>query len=230
MIFDPLYMMLLLPALALSFFAQTKVKSTFARFKAVPNRNMISGLDAARRILAAGGMDDVRIERASGFLGDHYDPKGKVLRLSEDVYSGCTIAAVGVAAHEVGHAIQDAKGYTPMRVRATLVPVATLGSNLAMPLLFIGMFMQSFGMMKAGVLLFSAAVLFQLVTLPVEFDASRRALIALEGAGILHSDEIGGAKSVLSAAALTYVAAAIAAVMQLIYFAIRSGLIGGNDE
>jgi hypothetical protein len=230
MFFDPLYMMMLLPALALTFYAQYKVKSTFKRFTGVANANGVSGLEAAQRILAAGGMTDVRIERAQGILGDHYDPRGKVLRLSEEVYSGHSIASVGIAAHEVGHAIQDANGYKPMRIRATLVPAATMGSNLAMPLLFMGMFLNSMGMMKLGVLLFSAAVLFQLVTLPVEFDASRRALLALEGAGILRSEEMGGARSVLSAAAFTYVAAAIAAVMQLVYFALRSGLFGGNDD
>lgn len=228
--FDPLYFLMIAPALALSLFAQAKVKSTFARYGEVANRRGITGAEAARRILTAAGLGGVRIEAAQGFLSDHYDPRSKVLRLSPDVYQKATLAAVGVAAHEAGHALQDARGYLALQLRSALVPVAQIGTNLAWPLLFIGFMLQTMALVKFGVLLFAAAVLFQLVTLPVEFNASHRALLALDGAGVLAPDEIDGARKVLSAAALTYVAAAITAVVQLLYFLMRSGLLGGRDD
>ncbi|MBI5442128.1 MAG: zinc metallopeptidase [Deltaproteobacteria bacterium] len=230
MFFDPLYLVLIAPALLLSIGAQIWVKSAFGRYGGIGNRRNLTGAEAARQILRTGGLSDVSIEVTEGFLGDHYDPRERVLRLSPDVYSRASLAAVGVAAHEAGHALQDARGYAPMRVRAALVPAAQIGSNLAFPLLIIGMMIQALALVKFGVLLFTAAVLFQVVTLPVEFNASRRALAALEGAGILYSDEMPGARRVLSAAAMTYVAAAVAAVMQLIYFLVRSGLLGGSRD
>ncbi len=229
-IFDPLYMIFWLPGLILAGMAQWKVKTTFARYSRVANRRGITGAQAARRILDAAGLTNVRIETAQGFLGDHYDPRSKVLRLSGDVYSRASLASVGVAAHEVGHALQDKHGYAPMRWRSALVPAASLGSNFAWIALILGLVIQSTGLMIAGVVLFSAVVLFQVVTLPVEFNASSRALAALEGVGVLDQDEIGGARSVLSAAAMTYLAGAIAAALQLVYFLLRSGLIGGRDE
>lgn len=228
--FDPLYFVMIAPALLLSLLAQLWVKSAFAKYGAVGNRRGITGAEAARRILQRGGLGDVSIEVTTGFLGDHYDPRGRVLRLSPDVHSRASLAAVGVAAHEAGHALQDADGYAPMKVRASLVPVAQIGSNLAWPLLILGFMLQALTLVKFGVLLFTAAVLFQIVTLPVEFNASRRALASLEGIGILSPDEMPGARRVLSAAALTYVAAAVAAVMQLLYFLLRSGLLGGNRD
>lgn len=228
--FDPLYFVLLAPALLLSLGAQLWVKSSFAKYGRVPNRRGITGAEAARRILERAGLGGVRVESAQGFLSDHYDPRGRVLRLSPDVYSRASIAAVGVAAHEAGHALQDARGYAPMKVRAALVPAAQFGSQLALPILILGFFINAMGLVKFGILLFAAAVLFQIVTLPVEFNASRRALVALEGTGVLSGDEVPAARTVLSAAALTYVAAAVAAVSQLLYFLLRSGLLGGSRD
>jgi len=228
--FDPLYMAFLIPALLLSVGAQMWVKSSFARYGQVPNRRGLSGAEAARRILSAAGLGEVRVETSQGFLSDHYDPRTKVLRLSPDVYSKASIAAVGVAAHEAGHALQDARGYAPLKLRSGLVPVAQIGSQLAFPLLILGFFIGAMGLVKLGVILFAGAVLFQLVTLPVEFNASRRALAALEGVGVLSGDEIPAARTVLSAAALTYVAAAVAAVAQLLYFLLRSGMLGGGRD
>ncbi len=210
--FDPLYLLIAAPALLLSVGAQFWVKSAFARYGKVPNRRGITGAEAARRILHAAGLGHVRIEAAQGFLSDHYDPRGTVLRLSPDVYGQSTLAAVGVAAHEAGHALQDARGYQAMQLRSALVPVASIGSTLAMPLLMFGFLLQAAALVKVGVLLFAAVVAFQLVTLPVEFNASSRALQALGGVGVLSADELPGARKVLSAAAMTYVAAAIAAV------------------
>jgi Zn-dependent membrane protease YugP len=228
--FDPLYMILLAPGLLLSLIAQFWVKSAFARYSAIGNRRGITGADAARMILRRAGLGDVAVEITEGFLGDHYDPRARVLRLSPDVYSRASLASVGVAAHEAGHALQDKAGYAAMKARSALVPMAQIGSNLAMPLVFLGMFLHAMAMVKFGVLLFSAAVLFQIVTLPVEFNASRRALVALGEVGILSQDEMSGARRVLSAAALTYVAAAITAVLQLIYFLLRSGLLGNRRD
>jgi Zn-dependent membrane protease YugP len=228
--FEPLYLVLILTALLLSVAAQGGVKSAFARYASVPNRRGITGAEAARGILATAGLGQVRIEPAQGFLSDHYDPRTRVLRLSGEVFHKAALAAVGVAAHEARHALQDAGGYAALRLRSALVPVAQIGSNLAWPLLLIGFVLQAAGMAKLGILLFAGAVLFQLVTLPVEFNASRRALLALEGAGVLSVDELPGARRVLSAAALTYVAAAVAAIAQLVYFLLRSGLLGGGDE
>ncbi len=228
--FDPLYFVLIGPALLLSVAAQVWVKSAFAKYGQIANRGGLTGSEAARRILASAGLSGVRVEAAQGFLSDHYDPRSKVLRLSPDVYGRATLAAVGVAAHEAGHALQDARQYAPLKLRSALVPVAQIGSNLAWPLLLVGFLIGAAGLVKLGVVLFSAAVAFQLVTLPVEFNASRRALAALAGSGVLAPDEIGGARQVLTAAAMTYVAAAVTAVVQLLYFLLRSGLLGGRDE
>ena len=230
MIFDPLYLLFMVPAFILSLVAQGLVKSSFSKYSKVGNRRGITGAEAARRILDSAGLSDVRIEPAQGRgLSDHYDPRTKVLRLSPDVYGKASLASVGVAAHEAGHALQDSQGYTPLKLRSALVPAAQLGSKLAWPLLFLGMFLGVMGMVKLGVIFFSGAVLFQVVTLPVEFNASARAMRALEGVGILSGDELSGARRVLSAAALTYVAAAVTAVLQLLYFLLRSGLLGRDD-
>ena len=212
--YDPTYL-LLIPGLILALYAQFKVSSTYARFKREPSRSGLTGAQIARQILDTNGCGDVRIERVPGSLTDHYDPENGVLRLSEEVYGSRSIAALGVAAHEAGHAIQDATDYGPMRIRATLVPVANIGSSAAIPLFMLGLIFSWEPLLKIGILCFSLAVLFYLVTLPVEFNASGRA-VALLASGYLPDDEVQGVKKVLSAAALTYVAAALQAILQLL--------------
>jgi uncharacterized protein len=230
MFLDPLYIIMIIPAFVLSVFAQFRVRSTYSRYSKIPSSRGINGAQAARRLLEAEGITDVAIELSRGFLSDHYDPRTKVLRLSESVYSGDSLASVGVAAHEVGHAIQHARGYVLLRLRSALVPISALGSNLAWPLLIIGFIFMAKSLIMAGILFFTFAVIFQIITLPVEFNASWRAVQALPAAGILTDTEVQGARKVLSAAALTYVAAAAMAVMQLLYFLLRSGLLGSSDE
>ena len=230
MFLDPLYIIMIIPAFLLSLFAQFKVKAAYSRYSKIPTARGITGAQAAHHILEAEGITDVSIELTRGFLSDHYDPRKKVLRLSESVYAGDSLASVGVAAHEAGHAIQHARGYVPLQLRSTLVPISALGSNLAWPLLIIGFILMAKSLIIAGILFFSFAVLFQIITLPVEFNASWRALQALPATGILSDTEVRGAKKVLSAAALTYVAAAATAVMQLLYFLLRSGILGNRDE
>ena len=212
--YDPTYW-LLIPGLLLALYAQFKISSTFARWKKVPSRTGLTGAQVARRILDENGCRDVRIEPVSGSLTDHYDPKDGVLRLSSEVYGSDSVAALGVAAHEAGHAIQDATDYGPMRIRATLVPVANIGSSAAIPLFMLGLIFSWEPLLKIGILCFSLAVLFYVVTLPVEFNASGRA-VALLASGYLPEDEVQGVKKVLSAAALTYVAAALQAILQLL--------------
>ena len=229
MFFDPLYLILIAPAFVLSLIASIKVKSNFNRYSKVSNMRGMSGAQAAAQILRVEGINDVSIEMVSGFLSDHYDPRSKVLRLSPDVYSGTSIASVGVAAHEVGHAVQHARGYAPLALRSAIVPLASWGSNLSWFLLLIGMMLASKTMVMAGIIFFSFVVVFQIVTLPVEFNASSRALQALPATGILTGDEMVGARRVLRAAAMTYVAAAVMAVLQLLYFLIKAGLIGRDD-
>ena len=209
--YDPTYL-LLIPGLILALYAQFKVSSTYARFKREPSRSGLTGAQIARQILDTNGCGDVRIERVPGSLTDHYDPENGVLRLSEEVYGSRSIAALGVAAHEAGHAIQDATDYGPMRIRATLVPVANIGSSAAIPLFMLGLIFSWEPLLKIGILCFSLAVLFYVVTLPVEFNASGRA-VALLASGYLPEDEVQGVKKVLSAAALTYVAAALQAIL-----------------
>src|SRR3954471_16726660 len=207
MFFDPIYFLFALPGLALSLWAQFKVKSTFRRYSQVPARSGMSGAEAARELIRRRGVEGVRVEATPGTLSDHYDPFNKVLRLSQDVYAGRSLAALGVAAHEAGHAIQHAQAYGPLKFRSLLVRPANLGSNLGVILTGIGLMLQASSLTLIGILLFSAAVLFPLVTLPVEFDASRRAVIALRELGMVTSEESNGAKAVLDAAAWTYVAA-----------------------
>ena len=219
--YDPTYL-LLIPGLILALYAQFKVSSTYARFKREPSRSGLTGAQIARQILDTNGCGDVRIERVPGSLTDHYDPENGVLRLSEEVYGSRSIAALGVAAHEAGHAIQDATDYGPMRIRATLVPVANIGSSAAVPLFMLGLIFSWQPLLKIGILCFALAVLFYLVTLPVEFNASNRA-VALLGSGLLPDDEVQGVKKVLSAAALTYVAAALQALLQLLRLVILAG-------
>ena len=212
--YDPT-VLLLIPGLILALYAQLKVSSTYARYKKVHSGTGLTGAQIARQILDTNGCGSVRIERVPGSLTDHYDPENGVLRLSEEVYGSRSIAALGVAAHEAGHAIQDATDYGPMRIRATLVPVANIGSSAAIPLFMLGLIFSWEPLLKIGILCFSLAVLFYLVTLPVEFNASGRA-VALLSSGYLPQDEVKGVKKVLSAAALTYVAAALQAILQLL--------------
>jgi len=227
--FDPLYIFMMIPVFIISIIAQMWVKSAYAKYSRIPNRNRVTGAEAAQIIARRMGLQ-INVELTSGLLSDHYDPRTRTLRLSPHVYNGYSIAAVGIAAHEAGHAIQHAHGYAPLQLRNALVPVTMLGSNLAWPLIFVGFVFHWLALIKVGILFFTAVVVFQLITLPVEFNASRRALKVLHDTNILTKHELSGAREVLTAAALTYVAAATAAILQLLYFLIRAGLIGGHEE
>lgn len=209
------YIIYVLPALLISLAAQIAVKSSFSKYSKV--YCAMTGAQAARRVLEINGVSGVRIERVSGQLTDHFDPRTNVIRLSESVYDAASISAVGVAAHEAGHAVQYAKGYVPIKLRSAILPVSQIGSQLSMPLLLIGIILSFELLINLGIIFFCAALLFQLVTLPVEFNASRRAMSAIES-GYLLTDErsVKGARSVLRAAAMTYVAAVIVSVMQLL--------------
>jgi Zn-dependent membrane protease YugP len=210
-------MALIIPAFILALWAQFKVKSTYKKYSTIASRTGMTGQQAARRILDANGLYNVKVEPIAGELTDHYHPKDKVVRLSEGIYGSPSLAALAVAAHESGHAVQDQVSYAPMYLRANLVPVANIGSTLAMPLFLIGMFIPKISwMMDLGIVFFAAAVLFHVVTLPVEFDASARAIKILNDGSYLAPDEVQGAKKVLNAAAWTYVAAATMALLQLI--------------
>lgn len=213
--FDPTFI-ILIPALLLTFYAQGKIQRVFSRYLRVHSINGISGAEAARRVLDNNGLYDVSIEVIPGKLTDHYDPSSKVLRLSRDVYYGDSIASIGVAAHEAGHAIQHNTGYVPISIRNALVPVANLGSNLSWILVVFGLIIRWINLVYLGIWLFAAVVLFQVITLPVEFNASSRALVQLKKSGILYEGEVDGAKKVLDAAALTYVAAVFVAISQLL--------------
>ena len=202
--------------------AQFKVKSTFKRYSQVATASGMTGAQAAEAVLRNSDVTGVGIRPVAGQLSDHYDPRSKTLNLSRDVGMEASVAALGVAAHEAGHAVQDARGYKPMKIRATLVPAASIGSQLWIFPAFIGLILGSTGLVNVGLVLFLAVVLFQLVTLPVEFDASHRAIVALEGGGLLGAEELSGARKVLQAAALTYIAALAASIGQLIYFFIAS--------
>lgn len=225
--YDPTYMLIVISAL-ISLFAQFLVNSRFSKYSRVRSRSGMTGAQAAERILQSQGIYDVAIQRVSGKLTDHYDPRNKTLNLSDAVYASTSVAAVGVAAHECGHAIQHARGYAPLSFRSALVPVANIGSQLSWLFIILGIFFGgNHTLIMIGILMFSAAVLFQLVTLPVEFNASGRALKLLSETGILQKDEVSDTRKVLSAAALTYVAAAATAVLQLLRL-LR--LFGGNDR
>ena len=208
--------LLVLPALIISIWAQIKVSSTYNKYSTVYNRGGLTGAQAARTILDKNGLSHVSIERVHGHLTDHYDPKANVIRLSDSVYNSTSTAAVGVAAHEAGHAVQYAKNYAPIRLRSAIIPVTRFGSMLAMPLFFIGLLLASEPFMLFGILLYAAVALFQLVTLPVEFNASDRAIEALDSSRMLTGEEIIGARKVLSAAAMTYVAALLTSLLTLL--------------
>ena len=227
---DPMYFIIVGPAFLIALLAQLWVKSAFAKYSRVAPSSGYSGAEAAQAILKANGIYDVAIEPARGFLSDHYDPRTKTLRLSPDIYGGRSLAAVGVAAHEAGHAIQHAEGYAPLQLRSALVPMTTFGSQLAFPMFLFGWFLGIMELAMIGAVLFGLVVLFQFVTLPVEFNASNRAIAQLQAVGVVRPQEVAGARRVLNAAALTYVAAAVQALLTLLYFLLRLGLLGGRDE
>jgi hypothetical protein len=228
MMFDPMYFLFIVPGLALSLWASFKVKRTFNRYSQVPSRSGRTGAEAARLLLDGAGISDVRIVRSHGMLSDHYNPLTKTLALSEPVHDSTSVAAIGVATHEAGHAIQHARKYAPLWVRSALVPTASIGSSVGYVVMLGGLFLSSQNMVLVGAILFSAVLLFQVVTLPVEFNASARAKALVLEHGIVTVQEQQGVSRVLNAAALTYVAAAVSTLLTLLYFLWRSGLIGGR--
>lgn len=228
MFFDSYYFTLVIPAILLALFAQAKVQSAFAKYSQIRSLRGLTGREAAQRILLANGITDVRFEHVAGKLTDHYDPRENVIRLSDTVDDSTSVAAIGVAAHEAGHAVQYATGYAPIRLRAAIIPVTQLGSQLSVPLILLGVFMSSQNLINYGILLFATVALFQLVTLPVEFNASARALRAIDASGLLTGEELSGTRKVLSAAAMTYVAALITSLAQLLRLVLLFG--GGRDR
>jgi Zn-dependent membrane protease YugP len=230
MFFDPMYFVFALPALLLALYAQFRVRSTYSKYAQVANSTGYTGAEVARRLLDAAGLYNVQVERIPGELTDHYDPSAKVVRLSDSNYASYSVAAIGVTAHEVGHAIQDATAYAPMRVRTGLVPVAGIGSNLGYILFIIGFFISSFQLATLGLILFSGAAVFAAVTLPVEYNASNRAMGLLTANGLVTDQDAGLARKVLDAAALTYVAGLAQALSQVLYFAfLLSGMRRSDD-
>ena len=213
--YDPTYI-LVLPAIIFAFYAQSKVNSTFQKYSKISSRNNITGAQVAEKILRLYGIYNVEVERVSGNLTDHYDPKSNKIRLSENVYNSTSVASIGVAAHETGHAIQHNSGYLPIKWRNAVLPLASIGSQAAFPLVILGLIFSFEALVSAGIILFTAVVAFQLVTLPVEFNASNRAISILEAQGVLLGEELDGAKKVLRAAAMTYVAACAVALGNLL--------------
>ena len=228
--FDMYYLVLVIPCVVLAFWAQAKVKSTFNRYEQVLNVRGISGAQAAEAVLRQNGVTGVRIEWVAGKLNDHFDPRTNTIRLSSAVYSSTSVASVGVAAHEAGHAVQYAVGYFPIRLRAAIIPVTQFGSMAAFPLILLGLFMNSGIMIDIGILAFGLSTVFQLVTLPVELNASRRALAAIEEGGLLMPDEYPMAKKTLTAAAMTYVAALAVSLAQLLRLVLLFGGRGRDDR
>ena len=214
--FDSYYFILVLPAILFSLWAQSKVKGTFSRYQKVRSYSGYTGADVARRILDDNGLYNVRVEHIAGSLTDQYDPRAEVVRLSDSVYGSNSIAALGVAAHETGHAIQHSTQYAPLTIRNAIIPVTNYGSRLSVPLIFLGFLLNSSSLISLGIICFAMVTLFQLVTLPVEFDASARAMRTLSNEGILQGDEVSQTRKVLTAAALTYVAALIVSAAQLL--------------
>ena len=231
---DYLYLILVLPAVIFSLWASIRVNTTFKKYSKIRSMRGITGAEAARRVLDANGLQHIRIELIPGNLTDHYDPRSDVIRLSESVYGNTSVAAVGVACHEAGHAVQHAENYAPVKIRAAIIPVTNIGSRLAIPLIILGILLNSLAsapeflvIAYIGVACYGLCTLFQLVTLPTEFDASRRALRCIESYGILGSEEIGGARRVLTAAAMTYVAALAVSLMQLLRLFL---MVSGNSR
>ena len=228
--FDPLYFLVLAPGILLAMWAQFRVQSAFARAKQIPAQSGYTGAQAAAALLRTAGVDGVEIQPVEGFLSDHYVPGQRVLRLSPEVYSGRSLAALGVAAHECGHAMQEFTRYPALALRNGLVPLAGIGSNLSWIIIVAGLLLHMAGLIYVGIAAFALTVVFQLVNLPVEFDASRRARLALVDSGLVTPEEDVTVGKVLNAAALTYVAATITAVLTLLYFLIRAGLLGGRSD
>ena len=231
---DYLYLILVLPAVIFSLWASIRVNTTFKKYSKIRSMRGITGAEAARRVLDANGLQHIRIEQIPGNLTDHYDPRSDVIRLSESVYGNTSVAAVGVACHEAGHAVQHAANYAPVKIRAAIIPVTNIGSRLAIPLIILGILLNSLAsapeflvIAYIGVACYGLCTLFQLVTLPTEFDASRRALRCIESYGILGSEEIGGARRVLTAAAMTYFAALAVSLMQLLRLFL---MVSGNSR
>ena len=228
MFFWDISMIILIPGLLLAMYAQAKVSSTYNRYKKVTSHSGYTGAQFARKMLNDNGLYDVTITQISGRMSDHYDPRANQVRRSADVYNGTSIASLGIAAHEVGHAVQHATNYFPLTVRNLVVPVTNFSSSIYMLFIFIGIIMNSFSMIQFGIMLFAVIVIFQVITLPVEFNASRRAIATLGGDGVLDAEELSGAKRVLGAAAMTYVAAMVTAVLQLLQLLMVFG--GHNDD
>jgi len=226
-LYDPTIIMLI-PVLLISMYAQYKVKSTFNKYSEISTNVNKTAAEIVRELLIENGVNDIKVKRIEGDLNDHYDPKNKVLNLSQNIYASNSIAAIGVAAHEAGHAIQDAKGYTPLKLRANLVPAASIGSSWGLPMAIIGFFLQTQFLIALGFIMFLGAFIFHLVTLPVEFNASKRALTLLKNNNILNTKELKGAKKVLRAAAFTYVSATLVALVNLVRIAVLFGM-GSND-
>ena len=222
---DRYYILLVIPAMLVALWAQMRVKSTFARYSSVGLCSGLTGAQAARRILDANGLSDVRVEAVPGNLTDHYDPTQRVVRLSQDVYYRSTVAAVGVAAHETGHAVQHATGYAPLTIRNAIIPLTNIGSTISIPLVLLGFVLGWQPLVSFGILLFSLVTVFQLITLPVEFNASHRALEIMKSSQLIPEDELEGGRQVLRAAAMTYVAALAASILQLLRL-----LILANDR
>lgn len=228
MFFWDISMIILIPGLLLAMYAQAKVSSTYNRYKKITSHSGYTGAQFARKMLNDNGLYDVTITQISGRMSDHYDPRANQVRLSAEVYNGTSIASLGIAAHEVGHAVQHATNYFPLTVRNLVVPVTNFSSSIYMLFIFIGIIMNSFSMIQFGIMLFAVIVIFQVITLPVEFNASRRAISTLGGDGVLDAEELSGAKRVLGAAAMTYVAAMVTAVLQLLQLLMVFG--GHNDD
>ena len=230
MMFDPMYFLFIGPGLLLSLWASFRVKSAFKKYSKVRSARGLTGAEAAAEMLRSAGIGDVKIVRSQGMLSDHYNPLNKTLALSETVYGTNSIAAIGVATHEAGHAIQHARNYAPLWVRSLLVPTASIGSGMGYMVMVLGLVFASTNMVLVGAVLFSAVLLFQIVTLPVEFNASARAKVLVVEYGIISDQEREGVDRVLNAAAMTYVAAAVSTLLTLLYFLMRSGLLGGRRD
>lgn len=233
--FDWTYIYLVLPCVIFAMWASANVNSTFKKYSNQYSSRGLTGAEAAQQVLAANGIHDVRIERISGSLTDHYDPRTNVIRLSDSVYDNTSTGAIGVACHEAGHAVQYAQQYFPIKIRAAIIPITNIGSKLAMPLILLGLLFgalvhYSYAMVYAGIACFGLSLVFQLVTLPVEFDASHRAIVAIEKGGLLTDNELNGAKKTLRAAAMTYVAATAVALAQLLRLLVIFGGVGRRND
>jgi hypothetical protein len=230
MYFDPMYLVFAFPGLILALFASFMTKRTFSKFSGLRSGYGFSGAEAARRMLSHAGIQNVSIEETGGFLSDHYDPLSRTLRLSPSVYGSTSLSAIGVACHEAGHALQHAAGFAPMHLRTALVPATNISSWLSYIAITLGFILSSQQFILLGAVIFSAAVLFSIVTLPVEWDASRRAKALMVETGVVSSSEAAGAGQVLNAAFLTYVAAAVSSLLTLAYYLMRAGVFGGRDD